>query len=405
MVVSIIRRNAAVNADGFGVAWYSPPGVDTSPYALSHEPILFTSVGPAEHNVNLGRLASRMESGVIFGHARAASPGSPIHEFNCHPFQFGRYAFMHNGGVANFRVLKRPIQNLLSPSSYALVKGTTDSELCGALFIDQLPNRDPYAPQPAEVLTAALRRVLVLIHDLAQQYGNPYLPATVVSSLNFAVTDGHTSVCSRFRDSSVEDPPSLYYAQYTHYGREEGETEFYYDSKRPILGTLVGSEPLTYNRVVANVPEANALAPWTPVPKNHLITIKEDYSYTLTPVFDSDYVARRVIAKWKALVKRPKAHEPVDPLSATPVALSVDSVPPTPDMTAVISSVAEIAAASSSSSAQGVPSLQDLLALASPDQLRFLLTSMTPSVSSSSSNASSSAPRPNFNQPKEQMID
>lgn len=390
----MIRRNAAVNADGFGVAWYTPAGVDASPYATPDEPILFTSVGPAEHNVNLGRLASRIESGMIFGHARAASPGSPIHEFNCHPFQFGRYAFMHNGGVANFRVLKRPLQNLLSPASYALVKGSTDSEICGALFVDQLPNRDPYAPQSAEVLTAALRRVLHLVHDLAQQYGNPSQLATLVSSLNFAVTDGISAVCCRFRDSTVEDPPSLYYTQYTHYSREEGETEFYFDEKRPIQGTLVGSEPLTYMRRVPN-PEKEPQAQWIPVPKNHLITIREDHSYTLTPVFDSDYIARRVIAKWKTLIRKAEAPAPAIDL--------VDTVPPMPDLTPMLSSNQSFGAPTASSSS--TPSLQALLALASPDQLRFLLTSMSPLESAAPCNASSISLRPRSPQAKDQLID
>ncbi len=30
---------------------------------------------------------------------RAAMPGMPVSEQNCHPFQFGRYMWMHNGMV------------------------------------------------------------------------------------------------------------------------------------------------------------------------------------------------------------------------------------------------------------------------------------------------------------------
>lgn len=400
-MVSMVRRNAAVNADGFGIAWY--PSVlpfseaTTVPFYSSSEPVVFTSVGPAEHNANLSRLASKIASSVIFGHARAASPGSPIHEFNCHPFQFGRYAFMHNGGVANFRVLRRPLQNLLSPASWSLVKGTTDSELCGALFIDQLPNRDPFELQTPEVITAALRRTLHLIHDLALQFGDPLQPATLVSSLNFAVTDGVTSVCCRFRDSKTEDPPSLYYAQYTHFARVQGETEFYFDETKPIAGTFVGSEPLSYARVIPkDHPEASSdrLAEWKPVPKNHIITILADHSYTLTPVFDENYIARKVIAKWKTLVRKAEQPQPHVP--------QFDSVPAMPDLAPLLASAQ---AKESKPQDYSSVSLQDLLAVASPDQLKFLLSFLGPAAPSSSS----SAPQPSSSQAPEmgrgQMID
>lgn len=373
-MVSMVRRNAAVNADGFGIAWYPsnmPFQEATVPFYSACEPVIFTSVTPAEHNVNLSRMASKIASGVIFGHARAASPGSPIHEFNCHPFQFGRYAFMHNGGVANFRILRRPLQNLLSPASWSLVKGTTDSELCGALFIDQLPNRDPYSVQPADVLTAALRRTLHLIHDLALQFGDATQPASLVSSLNFAVTDGFTSVCCRFRDSTSEDPPSLYYAQYTHFARVQGETEFYWDPSKPIAGTFVGSEPLSYARVRQKdllATTGDQLTEWKAIPKNHIITILPDNTYSFTPVFDENYLARKVLAKWKSFVR--KREQPV------PHVPQVDTVPVTPNLTPIVA-----AAQNPEARDYSAVSLQDLLAVASPDQLKFLLSFLTPTAS------------------------
>ena len=34
---------------------------------------------------------------------RAAMPGMPVSEQNCHPFQWSRYMWMHNGMVRSFR--------------------------------------------------------------------------------------------------------------------------------------------------------------------------------------------------------------------------------------------------------------------------------------------------------------
>jgi predicted glutamine amidotransferase len=88
-------------------AW--PPSVLPSPVVPApklppHECLLFTlqvftSITPAWNNDNLNRLATKLESGVIFAHVRAAYPGMPVSEANCHPFQWGRYIFMVRSGL------------------------------------------------------------------------------------------------------------------------------------------------------------------------------------------------------------------------------------------------------------------------------------------------------------------
>ncbi len=41
-------------------------------------------------------------SPLVFAHVRAAYPGMPVSEQNCHPFSYSRYMWMHNGVVAGF---------------------------------------------------------------------------------------------------------------------------------------------------------------------------------------------------------------------------------------------------------------------------------------------------------------
>ena len=53
---------------------------------------------PARNNENLGRLSCKLVSPLVFAHVRAAYPGMPVSEENCHPFQFSHYMWMHNGG-------------------------------------------------------------------------------------------------------------------------------------------------------------------------------------------------------------------------------------------------------------------------------------------------------------------
>lgn len=134
----------ALNADGFGVGWYSDLGAgegggdgssgggSSSDAAVAlpfHErPGVYTSVSPCWNDVNLPRLATKIASKCVFAHVRAASLGTGVHIMNAHPFSQGRYLFMHNGHIAAFGKLRRRILGHLSDRALAGVKGTTDSE-------------------------------------------------------------------------------------------------------------------------------------------------------------------------------------------------------------------------------------------------------------------------------------
>lgn len=56
-------------------------------------------------NPNLRNLGEYIKSPLIFGHVRAASSGhNPFEDVaisteNCHPFKYGRWTFVHNGGI------------------------------------------------------------------------------------------------------------------------------------------------------------------------------------------------------------------------------------------------------------------------------------------------------------------
>jgi glutamine amidotransferase len=152
------RIESPLNGDGFGVGWYtlsSRAPVDEG----DREPCVFTSVTPAWNNMNLVcsdrwllgvhmyrstlttplsqyRLAQKVQSPMIFGHVRAASPGTMTSEANCHPFAHQRLMWMHNGMVSGFASIKRNIVNHLSDYTFGLLQGTTDSEHCFMLFLE-----------------------------------------------------------------------------------------------------------------------------------------------------------------------------------------------------------------------------------------------------------------------------
>jgi glutamine amidotransferase len=78
-----------------------------------------------------------MSSNTILAHVRATSL-SPVVQTNCHPFCFGRHAFAHNGSVALFDNVRRPLSDLIAHEYFAAMKGTTDSEHLAALYMTNL---------------------------------------------------------------------------------------------------------------------------------------------------------------------------------------------------------------------------------------------------------------------------
>ena len=124
---SLLSRESrtVTNGDGFGLAWYP---------TFSKNPALFTSLSPAWNDRNLAYLAKKTKAPLFFGHVRAASSGG-ISQFNCHPFLYKNWMFMHNGWIPFFDTVKREFHNLLDDDIYKWVKGSTDSEIIFALFL------------------------------------------------------------------------------------------------------------------------------------------------------------------------------------------------------------------------------------------------------------------------------
>ena len=71
-------------------------------YGAGEGPGVYHSVAPAWGDANLRELAAHIESPLFLVHVRAAI-GSPIQQTNCHPFRHGRWLFVHNGYVGDFR--------------------------------------------------------------------------------------------------------------------------------------------------------------------------------------------------------------------------------------------------------------------------------------------------------------
>ena len=204
---------AAASTAGTGTAATARSGSSSAATNASRAdptPCVFTSVTPAWNNENLGRLARKIASPLVFAHVRAAMPGMAVNEQNCHPFAHGRYLWMHNGVVAGFGAIRRRLVAALSDEAYDAVQSFhSDSSVAFAVFLSHLPDMDGAHPPP--VLLKALQATLDSIAEAQAAAGG----VKGASLLNFAVSDGDTLIATRYVSSSDprDEPASLYYAE------------------------------------------------------------------------------------------------------------------------------------------------------------------------------------------------
>lgn len=138
------QAKTATNGDGFGIAWYGE----------RPEPGLYRDVLPAWSDCNLKSLARQIRSPLFLAHVRASTGGATSRD-NCHPFVQGRWSFMHNGQIAGFEQIRRPMEAALSDKHYRARHGTTDSELLFLLALEFGLETDP-AGAFAEAIRFAL---------------------------------------------------------------------------------------------------------------------------------------------------------------------------------------------------------------------------------------------------------
>ncbi|KAF2398598.1 N-terminal nucleophile aminohydrolase [Trichodelitschia bisporula] len=276
-----LDRRRPHNGDGFGVGYYTSP-------ALGPEPCIFTSTIPAWNCLNLERLASKTTSSLIFAHVRATTEGN-LSDQNCHPFRCGSLMWMHNGGIGGWRHVKRRLASSLRDEWFIFVQGGTDSEWAFALFLDSMDRMGIHPSQVGKdgfghsilrrAMLETIRRINALIADIPDELRTE----DTRSLLNFAVTDGHNVVCTRYVSSKTDEAASLFFSSGTNwkeYGTRSEDGKANYKMERRDKGAdivLVASEPLTFER-----------DNWVTVPTNSILTI-HGQTVMIHPIIDEFY--------------------------------------------------------------------------------------------------------------------
>lgn len=270
-----LDRRRPINGDGFGVAYYP----------LDDEldvdgPCLYKAITPAWNNQNLETLAEKTKSDLVFAHVRASTYGA-LSETNCHPFTYHSLCFMHNGGISNFKKIKRRLLTHLDDEYLNYIQGSTDSECAFALFLDSLEKEgcDPRKSDghfPHQAIRAALLKTIEYIRDWTKE-ANKGEEHVEPSLLNFAVTDGSTVVVSRYITSKTDEAASLHFSCGSKFV-ESSPGEYRMERlNRSQDVVMVASEPLTFER-----------GDWTAVPTNTVLTIKKQ-TVLIHPIIDEYY--------------------------------------------------------------------------------------------------------------------
>lgn len=176
-----------INADGFGVGWYSPD--------VRAEPARYRKPIPMWNDQTFANIAGAIRTGAFIAAIRNASPGLPINEACTAPYTRGPWLFAHNGGIVDWHGptgVGVALRRRLSDVSLAATEGATDSEVLFGLVLDAITE----GASPTDAVGSVIR----LTQSLSRG-----------CRLNFLLTDGTTvfataagdTLFTRRDDSSV----------------------------------------------------------------------------------------------------------------------------------------------------------------------------------------------------------
>ena len=220
----------SVNADGYGVAWYTGEG-----------PTRVAEPRPIWFDEALRRVLGAASSRCVVAALRNATPGIPVDRSGLLPLVLGERTFILNGFVPEFRRRHmRALRRTLPDALYAELLGASDSETLFLLAVQAAME----GASPAEALVEVRRRVVGAVGAAGGE-----------AQLTMLLCDGDGLAV--LRSSNVEATNSLYVAEAPALAPE---------------GTLVASERL------------DADPAWKPVPPHHVLEVRSDAEARVRPI-------------------------------------------------------------------------------------------------------------------------
>lgn len=130
-------REARLNADGFGFAWYNSQHGKLTPAS-------YRNTIPIWNDANLLDLSQTLRFPLWMAYVRSATVGLGLSMHNTQPFIYQQWTFLHNGYIFDFKgKTQHQLINLLDDRFLHLVRGNTDSEYIFALLMQLLDTLTP----------------------------------------------------------------------------------------------------------------------------------------------------------------------------------------------------------------------------------------------------------------------
>lgn len=165
---------------GWGVAYY-----------LGAAPHVVKSASSALNDKLFHRVSGIVTSQTVLAHVRRATQGD-VTMVNCHPFQYGRWTFAHNGNLQDFRDHRADFCDRIPRAFRQYVLGDTDSEALFHLLLGHMSRRgDLHAPDwPLDELAGAVRETVTAVQDIVGPMAPDGCDDPSRTYLTFILTDG-----------------------------------------------------------------------------------------------------------------------------------------------------------------------------------------------------------------------
>ncbi|HLT28748.1 MAG TPA: class II glutamine amidotransferase [Myxococcaceae bacterium] len=175
-----LRVQSREHPDGWGIATFD-----------GGLPQVVRRLDPAHADAHFITAADPGPTRLLLAHVRQASVGA-INMANVHPFVRGRWVFMHNGTLTDFRQHQATIEARIRPELLASVTSTTDSERLFLLFLTLLEERRGTVDGASlEEVAWALSSVMAFVATHTDA------PGRERSSMNLLVSDGSLMCITR----------------------------------------------------------------------------------------------------------------------------------------------------------------------------------------------------------------
>ncbi|GAA4736933.1 ergothioneine biosynthesis protein EgtC [Phytohabitans rumicis] len=187
-----MRGGGTINADGFGVGWFTP-----------HGPVRYRRASPMWSDPGFAELARVVKTKATLAAVRSATVGMPVAEGACAPFGEGDWLFSHNGVVKGWPHSVAKLAERLPVTDLLTLEAPTDAALLWALVRHRLRGgADPaaaLATTVAEVTAAAPGSRL----NLLLTGGRRAYATTAGHSLSIQARTGAVTIAS---EPSDDDP-------------------------------------------------------------------------------------------------------------------------------------------------------------------------------------------------------